>query len=88
MNNGNLEFTPVPNKDGSLYHHLVVGSFPANFGSPYVLRTFKLGDEEFGRPMEVLDFFEIEMVNFSCVIFHIQGRWGLSHWVFWSPQCC
>ena len=74
MKDGTLSFPIVPHKDGALAHHLEVGPLPANFGFPSILGTFLGSDEELGRPREVVDIYEVGIMDFSCIIFQVRDN--------------
>ena len=74
MKDGPLGFPVLPHKDGELSHHLEVGPFSVNLGLPSVTGPFLGADEELGRPREVVHIFEIDIMNFSCVVFHVQDN--------------
>ena len=64
-----------------LSHHLEVSPFSDNFGFLSVPGPFLRSDEELGRPREIVDIFEIEIVDFP--VFYSRSRtivtipWGL-----------
>ena len=64
MNDGPLRFSVIPNKDEACLHPLELGSFPVNYGLPSVLGPFLRAGEELGCPREVVDIFDIEIINF------------------------
>ena len=73
MKDGPLGFKIVPHKDRAFYCHLEVGPLPSNFIFPSVPGPFLRDDEEFGRPREVVEHFKNDIIDFTCVIFQIQG---------------
>ena len=73
MEDGPLVFTVFTLKDGSFSHHLEVGSFPSDFILPSVPSPFFRAEEELGRSKEVVYVFKNEIVDFTCVVFQIQG---------------
>ena len=72
MKDGIFWFTFFPNKDRALSHHLEVGTFPSDLIFSSVSGLFLRADEEFGRSSEVVELFKIKVVNFNCVVLHIQ----------------
>ena len=74
MKDGSLLFSIVPNKYGALAHHLEVGPLPANSLFHYLLGPFMRSDEELGRSREVIDIFEVEIVNLPYIL-KGPGRW-------------
>ena len=74
MKDGNLWFSVVPHKYVELDHHLEVGPFSYNFWFLPVSSPFLRDDEDLGRPWEVVEIFEVEIVDFSCIIFQVQDN--------------
>ena len=66
-----MGFTVVPRKDVSLYHHLKVGPFTTNLCFSSYLRRFMGTDDELVRPRELVDIFEIQIMNFACILFQV-----------------
>ena len=69
MRYGPLGFIIVTHKDEALSHHLEVGPFPDNFGFTSIPGKFLRYHEALGHPRKVVDIFEIDIVNFSCIFF-------------------
>ena len=67
-----LSFTVVPHKDRAFSHHLEVGPFPSDFFFSSVLGPFLRAGEEIGSSGEVVDLFEIKVVDLTRVIFQVQ----------------
>ena len=73
VRDGNLGFTVVTHKDVAFDYHLEVVPFPSGFSFPSVPVPFLKADEDLGRPGEVADLKKTDILDFSCVIFQIQG---------------
>ena len=71
MENYPLWFSVIPHKDGALSYHLELGPFSANFGLISVSGLL-LKDDEIGHPRELVDIFELGIVDFSRIVFQIQ----------------
>ena len=67
-----LWFTVVPHKDVALAHHLEVGTFHANYDFPSVPGPFMRTGEDLGHSREVVEIFEIDIMNSACVVFQVQ----------------
>ena len=67
-----LGFPVVPHNSGVLAHHIESWPFPYNFGLSSVLVPFLRADEYLGRPREVVDIFEVDIVKFSCIVLKVQ----------------
>ena len=72
MKYGPLWFTVVTYKDRTFYHHLDVVPFPFNFVLSSVLGPFMRDDEDLGRSGEVVDLFEIKIMNLTRAILQVQ----------------
>ena len=53
---------------------LEVGPLPSNFILPSILVPFLSTDKDPGLSREVVDVFKIGIVDFTCVIFQVQGN--------------
>ena len=71
MKYGPLGFPIVPHKYGELDHNLDVGPFRDNFSPPSVLGLFLSDHKKLGCPMEIVENFEIEIVNLDCIVFQV-----------------
>ena len=56
----------------AFYHHLEVVTFFSDFVFSFVPGPFLRADEDLGRYMEVVDFFESKVVNLTHFIFQVQ----------------
>ena len=72
MKDDTLWFTVVPQDDGEFTHHIELGNFPYNFIYPSVPDPFLRANEEIGHISEVVENLKDNIVNFTCVILHIQ----------------
>ena len=69
-----LWFPVVPHEDRVFSHHLEVGFFPSEFVFSSIMGPFLRGNEELGSSKEVVDLFEIKVVDLTRVLFQIQDN--------------
>ena len=67
-----MKFKGVPHTYIALVNYLEVCTLTSNFGLRYVLEPLMRADEELGQPREILDSFEIKILNFASLVFQVQ----------------
>ena len=72
MEYGTLKFTVFTHQVRTFGHNFKLGPFLSNFGFPLVTGPFTRSDGELGFSRELVDIFELELINIAFTVLQIQ----------------